>query len=241
MGNHTATRARGRRGGSSAVREAAPSKRWRGGGQPMGDALLRPPTSSSPIPTVYASAQQRATVHQEARSLVGLAHESAVAIGTSGKRFYMQDGTRNEVMIPPEVLPKLPGQALLHNHPGGNSLSPADVLLGARFGVTMHVVGRPGGRSGGPIVLYTMRYAPLAAGLTPAQHIAAVDARAIRLDEMTKVMEAETESAYVAAIRAKTISARDASDAFFHQVWNAVADAFPADVSYSWEILPPDP
>lgn len=243
MGNHTATRARSGRG-ARRVRESAPSSaRWRGGGQPMGDAVLRPPRASSPRPTVYASAAQRAAVHQEARALVGEGIEHAVAFDTTGKRFFEQAGNHEKVDIPPEVLARMGGQSLLHNHPRGNSLSPADVQLGAYHEMTMHVVGRVGGRANtrgnDSIVLYTMRYAPLPAGLNPQQRAFALGARAIRLDEMTKVMEAEIESAYTAAIRANQISARDASAAFFHQVWNAVADAFPGDVSYSWEVLSP--
>lgn len=217
--------------------------------------LTTTPTSASTRPTVYASNVQRAAIHLQALGIVGLHHEHASAFDAAGRRLLSKGGGRSAVHFTPEDMRVMRGQSGLHNHPSGGSFSPDDISLGSRYEMTLHVVGATpaararaasDARQGGsaipqPAYLFTMRFAPVPAGIVrgSSEHADYLLARTERIRTTYNRVERVARTGLAEAVRAGALAVGAADLVFHHHVWNQVANALPDDLSYTWEILTP--
>lgn len=68
------------------------------------------------------------------RSIKGNKSESA-AVYIGGRQILFKDGSRNYVDFSPKEVASMKGAVLTHNHPGGGSFSPADILIINGYGL----------------------------------------------------------------------------------------------------------
>ncbi|NTW98344.1 MAG: hypothetical protein HGB35_00090 [Geobacteraceae bacterium] len=132
----------------------------------------------------------------------GNGYETLLVFDQDGNELRKVRGTKSQVKIPVEVADILTGKVVSHNHPGGNSFSPQDIVAGKRFVVSeMRVVTSSADHS----VEYTER------GLSVGMQ---------RFITEMNVSESATRRTLGLLVQSGEITPEEYSVRFWHEVWD---------------------